>query len=83
MPLEKYHLLSRGVFEVGKVTVASGQYFQEIPFYGPPRAVGEGQPLEITKFYEWKIIDCPRVSLVYSNHLCYLLYCSSNALSYI
>lgn len=63
MPLERYYLLGRGVFEVGKVTVASGQYYQEIPYYGPPRPC-EGKALEITKFYEWKIIDCPRVSLL-------------------
>lgn len=62
MPLEKYYLLSRGVFEIGKVTVASGQYFQEIPYYGPPRPC-EGEQLEITKFYEWKIIDCPRADI--------------------
>ena len=73
MPLEKYYLLSRGVFEIGKVTVASGQYFQEIPYYGPPRPC-EGEQLEITKFYEWKIIDCPRVCLVYSIHYCNHLY---------
>ena len=38
-------------------------WLQEIPFYGPPRpvAVQAGNVPEITKFHEWKVIDCPRV----------------------
>ena len=37
--------------------------FQEIPFYGPPRPCSQesGRSLAISKFYEWKVIDCPKV----------------------
>ena len=37
---------------------------QEIPFYGPPRGYkpDENGAPQISKFYEWKIIDSPRVS---------------------
>ncbi len=65
MPLDRYHMFSRGVFEVGRQTVISGQYYEEIPYYGPPRPAGQDQGgiMEITKFYEWKIIDSPRVRL--------------------
>ncbi len=56
-------MFSRGVFEVGTQTVVPSQYYQEIPYYGPPRPAGqdEGPMPQITKFYEWKIIDSPRV----------------------
>ena len=69
MPLNKYHFFRRGILEIGNQTVISAEYFEEIPFYGPPRPCG-GEALEITKFYEWKLVDCPRV-----RHLCELCRC--------
>ena len=65
MPLEQYSSFARGIFQVGNQTIIARQYYEEIPFYGPPRPAGqlaEGEIMQITKFYEWKIIDCPRVS---------------------
>ena len=65
MPLEQYSSFARGIFQVGNQTIFARQYYEEIPFYGPPRPAGQlavGEKMQITKFYEWKIIDCPRVS---------------------
>lgn len=62
MPLEKFHGFSRGTFETGGQTLCSAQYYEEIPFYGPPRQPHneEGQ---ITKIYEWKLINKPKAGI--------------------
>ena len=51
MPLHKYPDFPRGVVEYGSQTLLSAQYFEEIPFYGPPRPCGQ-EHLQITKFYK-------------------------------
>lgn len=71
MPLGQYHMFSRGIFEAAGKTILPGQYYEEIPYYGPPRPAGQDESVlpQITKFYEWKIIDSPRVRLVDSIRL--------------
>ena len=61
MPLHKYPDFPRGVVECGSQTLISAQYFEEIPFYGPPRPCGH-EPMQITKFYEWQAVKVTRVS---------------------
>jgi hypothetical protein len=60
MPLERHHVFSRGIFEVNQQTIIAGQYYEELPFYGPPKLPGPSGGPHISKFYEWKIIDSPR-----------------------
>ena len=63
MPLHKYPDFPRGVVECGSQTLISAQYFEEIPFYGPPRPCGH-EPMQITKFYEWQAVKVSRVSFL-------------------
>ena len=64
MPLEKFSAFPRGKVGVGGKTLFTSQYYEEIPYYGPPRSVKDGrEDLEITKFYEWKVIACAKVRL--------------------
>ena len=61
MPLHKYHGFSRGMVDVGPQTLVAAQYYEAIPFYGPPRKCEEGKEMEITKFYEWKVAKASKV----------------------
>ena len=63
MPLHKYPDFPRGVVECGSQTLLSAQYFEEVPFYGPPRPCGQ-EDLEITKFYKWRVVKVLRVSII-------------------
>ena len=56
-------LCCRGTFEIRGQTLSSAQYYEEIPFYGPPRQPNSEEN-DITKFYEWKLIDKPKVCTV-------------------
>ena len=64
MPLHKYPDFPRGVVECGTQTLISAQYFEELPFYGPPRPCGH-EPMQITKFYEWQAVNISRVSFFF------------------
>ena len=62
MPLEKFSAFPRGRVGIGRKTLITSQYYEEIPYYGPPRSVKDGRKAnEITKFYEWKVIACAKV----------------------
>ena len=62
LPLPKFYGFSRGMLNVGPQVLVAIQYYQEIPFYGPPRQCEEGKRLEITKFCEWKVAKGSKVS---------------------
>ena len=64
MPLHKYPDFPRGLVECGSQTLISAQYFEEIPFYGPPRPSGH-EPMQITKFYEWQAVKVSRVRFLF------------------
>ena len=50
----------RGTFEIGSQSVLSAQYYEEIPFYGPPAPIDDSS-FPPTKFFEWKVVDGPKV----------------------
>lgn len=70
MPLDKHFFFRRGFFQIGNQTILSAQYFEEIPFYGPPRPCGGEERFQLTKFFEWKLVNCPRVRLWYGTYMC-------------
>ena len=70
MPLDKHFFFRRGFFQIGNQTILSAQYFEEIPFDGPPRPCGGEERFQLTKFFEWKLVNCPRVRLWYGTYMC-------------
>ena len=48
------------MFEIKGQTLSSVQYYEEIPFYGLPCQPSD--KCSITKFYQWTLVDKPKVS---------------------